>query len=497
MKTYLIASWLLLTTVLVAPVEVRSEAIWDTENDEHQYQVIRMTVTPADEPVPVFKHRLSLRPHELMHGNSVAHYMRAFAETGIQEHWKQAREQYGEEVESWYDTEVPISELPVDKMKEITDFGIWNYIAPGSKCRDTDWGVAYEDLTGIEIIALLLPEVQNMRSVGRAISLHTRLAIAEHRYDDAIELMRINYRLAADTGQQPILVSGLVGFAIQGITTNNMLDLIAAEDSPNMYWALSEMPRPLISLRDAIRLELAIGPRMFKMLDHPERQQHSYEEWNAIWQRDVGLLFTPELLSSPNPDWGAEDQMRSLLGMGFALAGYSHAKQRLVSWGHDPDEVEQMAVGQALAYYQAGVYQRIADSMERSQYVDFVNAQKMDRKQSEMLRGAGPFGASEDRELLPIGSLLLPAITAARSAEVRTDRDVQALRVIEALRMHAAENNATWPESLDAITCVPVPNNPATGEPFEYHLQDDTAVLVLPMSDGLRIQKRYELKLAE
>ena len=52
-----------------------------------------------------------------------------------------------------------------------------------------------------------------------------------------------------------------------------------------------------------------------------------------------------------------------------------------------------------------------------------------------------------------------------------------ALMVVEALRMHAWENAGRLPASLDEITVVPVPENPATGEPFPYHLDGDTASL--------------------
>ncbi len=72
-----------------------------------------------------------------------------------------------------------------------------------------------------------------------------------------------------------------------------------------------------------------------------------------------------------------------------------------------------------------------------------------------------------------------------------------ALRVIESLRMYAAEHGGGLPKKLDEITAVPVPPNPATGKPFVYRLDGPTAVLELPPSDGLYSgNRRYEIQIA-
>jgi hypothetical protein len=91
----------------------------------------------------------------------------------------------------------------------------------------------------------------------------------------------------------------------------------------------------------------------------------------------------------------------------------------------------------------------------------------------------------------------LPAISAARNAEIRVHREFAALRTIEALRRHAAEIDGELPKKLNDITCVPVPENPATGQPFVYYREGDTAVLELPKSDGLRVAYRYEITIAK
>jgi len=60
--------------------------------------------------------------------------------------------------------------------------------------------------------------------------------------------------------------------------------------------------------------------------------------------------------------------------------------------------------------------------------------------------------------------------------------------------MHAAETGQL-PKTLEDISIVPVPLNPATNKPFEYQLKGGTATLELPRSDGIVFSKRFELRL--
>ena len=63
---------------------------------------------------------------------------------------------------------------------------------------------------------------------------------------------------------------------------------------------------------------------------------------------------------------------------------------------------------------------------------------------------------------------------------MRLDRRVAALRVVEAIRLYAASHDGKLPEELIQITEVPVPEDPATGKPFEYCRDGAASVLTLP-----------------
>lgn len=482
----------LLALLATAPATTTyADAVRETGDDPGR-QIIRMTVTPADAPKPTFRYRLTILPHDTTPGNSVVHYLRAFVESNVTHAWRRLEEKLGEDLNNWNGNEISIDNLPLEQMEEaVRTLGnfVENNVAPGSRCRETDWGIAYEDLKGTEIVRFLIPEVQGMRVLSRATSLLTRYAIAERRYDDALDLLRMNYRLARDVSRQPILVSGMVGVAISSIANGNVVDLIAAPDSPNLYWALTELPTPLISLREALRLELAIGLRMFEIGPAREGRERTAAEWNALWKQKVVEFYEAVGWTHNSPPGHPSTDF---LPLAWGFTGYAHAKKRLVAWGRDPDQVEQMAVGEVLSIYSMGAYQTIADEYEKAAYFDPATSRRL-------LRSAWNFESvldSPDREIVPIASSLLPAVEAAQTATYRLQREVDALRVIEALRMHAAQNDRRWPASLEEITCVPVPKNVLTDEPFHYRLEGDTAVLLLPRSDGIHYEQRYELTLA-
>ena len=65
----------------------------------------------------------------------------------------------------------------------------------------------------------------------------------------------------------------------------------------------------------------------------------------------------------------------------------------------------------------------------------------------------------------------------------RADRQLAALTAVEALRSYAAAHDGKLPAKLSDVTETPVPENPATGAPFDYRVDGDTATLADSASD--------------
>jgi hypothetical protein len=71
---------------------------------------------------------------------------------------------------------------------------------------------------------------------------------------------------------------------------------------------------------------------------------------------------------------------------------------------------------------------------------------------------------------------LLPPVLPLRREQARLEQRIALLRVIEAIRMHAAEHHGQLPATLADIA-VPLPDDPFTGKPFGYELDGATAKL--------------------
>jgi len=473
-----------------------------TYTDDDDLTIIRITVTPAAEPVPALKYRLLARDIDLKSGNAASFYYRASMQ--LPRGMERLRKKFDEveQLGKWYGTgadATPIAELPIDSVREACRFIdglILDYLSDAVEQRQCNWQLNVEDMRGVDVIAVLLPEFQESREISRMLALRTRFAIAEQRYGDAVDTMRINYRLAQDVAKLPFLVNGLIGIAEAGIANETMIELIAQPNSPNLYWALAEFPIPLIDLRAAVRFELEFGPRIFPLIHNAETTVRAPEEWNRLLSqsiRDIATIDSNSFALSATNDLSA-----GLVATATALAGYSHAKSQLIAQGMDPAKIKAMAVGQVIAIYTERTYQRFADEYAKLWNMPYWEMRQRSDAVKDAERNARMFGSASDREVLPIVSLMMPAMLAARSAEVRLERDLTAMQVIEALRMYAASHAGGLPARLNEITEVPVPLNPATGQSFEYRLDGETAILNLPASDGISgYHRRFEISITK
>jgi hypothetical protein len=490
--------------VTALALHARADVAYEfTPDGNNRFDVIRMTVTPAAAPVPSLRYRLVSRDVDLKPGNSVPHYYRAML--NLTRDTENIRKKYKEEDINQWETAghegTSLRDLPLEKLRDVANSTLGAagmHLAVATTSRECNWDLGIEDIRGPELVSVLLPEFQSARDLARMLTLRTRLEIAEHRYNEAVETMRQQYRLAHDVAQVPLLICGLVGIAIDSLSNAALVEFIANPDSPNMYWALTELTPSLANLQAAARFEMDFGARLFPYIHNAETTEHSAEEWNRLFTQalqDFGKAGG--MVGDRGSTFILNDVGAGIAANGLALIGYPHAKERLIAAGMNRERVEKMAVGQVLAIYMERNYRNIAEEWEKIWYVPFADMPKIADALDKRLAAAHMLGTGTDREIIPLASLLLPSIQATRNAQVRLERQVAALRVIEALRLYAAEHNGELPDSLDKITSVSVPLNPATDKAFEYRLDGKTAMLTLPRSDGLDNGNcRFEIHIA-
>lgn len=133
--------------------------------------------------------------------------------------------------------------------------------------------------------------------------------------------------------------------------------------------------------------------------------------------------------------------------------------------------------------YTLALHRFIYDAWRKWFSVPYYQASSRTSKTTDELRSE-----ARRRELYPLVSLLTPLranLTNLLGAQARSTRQVARLQVIEALRMHGAATGKL-PVSFDEVTVVPVPNDPATGGPFAYQFDGETATLDVTDPTGMQ-----------
>ena len=69
------------------------------------------------------------------------------------------------------------------------------------------------------------------------------------------------------------LVNGLVALALAWQFAGTVADFVERPDAPNLYWALTAMPRPLIDLRRARDVEYRMLERVYPELGDLNRER--------------------------------------------------------------------------------------------------------------------------------------------------------------------------------------------------------------------------------
>jgi hypothetical protein len=333
-------------------------------------------------------------------------------------------------------------------------------------------------LKGMDVIQFLLPEMQDSRDLARVLRLKARVEIAERRYDDAIETLRWGYRLAHDCAEQPLLISNLVGMAISAIMTEQLVELIEAPGSPNMYWAIATLPQPLIDVRRALEFERGFPAQIFPFLKDAETVERAPQEWQRVLEESVNeiskLSNDLQMANSGTPNWLQK------AGLTLMLAKvYPQAKKELIAEGMDEQRVEAMSVAQVVAIQTARKTRETYDDVFKVTLLPYPESIKMATQVDETLKKRMSSTVFFGTQGLPIAQMLMPATLQVKRAEIRGPRQFAVLQAIEAVRMHAA-TTGKLPKMLSEITVLPVPPNPITREPFPYQLNGNEAVLEMP-----------------
>jgi hypothetical protein len=409
-------------------------------------RVVQLSLAPARPPTPALKYHLLPWVSEMRPGNAAVFYERA-----INHEWLHAvtRSDNYAQLTDWL--EQPLTRdlaaklEPFGRSLAVREFDV------AARCEYVDW-----QLTGRlrdDSFSMLLPDVQQFRILATLLAARTRVEIQQGKFDDACRSLQTGFALGRHLNEAPILINTLVGVAASNLMLNRLEELIQAPGMANLYWALTDLPDPLVDLRRGLQ-----GERLMV---------------EGLLPEITAALHDPRLPVVP-----AElirervDKVSSLVNLGaprLALAAmaafsYPQARQNLIDQGHAAAQVDALPVTQVVLMNEMLQYQRWIDALTKVYGLPYYQARPFLARLRDELQETKRL----DSQGSMLAKLLVPALDRIMLAQVRTQRRVAMLRTVEALRLHAAEHGGKLPESLEDVRAVPIPIDPMTGRTFHY-----------------------------
>lgn len=423
----------------------------------------KITLHPAAEPEPALKYRLLPDRLQQNRGNAAVHYGKVTAE----EITFFSDNALRKNIVAWHSA--PLADLRGGKVRLPSNGSIEDSIRRGALCMECDWQLPVGD---VPFYTMLLPEVQQTREFGRILAARTRIQMADGKFDEAITSLQTGYALGRHVATAETLVNCLVGNVICELMSFQTIEMVQQPDSPNLYWALTMLPAPMIDLRRALDVESMGVELTFPELKDVRTARRTEQEWREIFHQFAKQVVVWNHAGDEKPELPSEQELDEACK---ALA--RTAKGILIQGGMPADDVQKMSVHQLALVQTLRVHHQLLD--------DGIKCYSLPHPQAMAGIDAAIERANEahrdGREIIKLSSNTLAAIRSARSAITRIDRQIAVLRVLEALRLHAASNNGKLPQQLSDITEVPIPVDPVTDAPFIYLREAEKAFLEGPV----------------
>jgi hypothetical protein len=409
--------------------------------------LIRLSLRPAPAPQPALKYRLLPELREMNPGNPIQGYMKCMME--------QRKFFFDEETIRRRETllEMPLKELSGQQLKEDGQYALALADA-AARLDNPDWQSLQR--LKLEGFNLLLPEVQQIRSVARALRVRLHAEIAQARFDDAVRTIKTMLAIARHLGEHPTIIGNLVGIACASITLAEFDELLQQPGCPNLYWGLTTLPRPLVRMDVGLEGERTSLAWAFREID--EHAPMRKERIDAFIT-EMSMFFEPTNQKNDMPtirNW-LNDRVKNEKTV-------SAARERLVEYGLANDRVKHFLPEQIILLDQKRVVEIRFDDMLKNFAFPFW--------QIHMPVNDTPPKNPETY----FADTLMPQLAAVRSAQARLEQRIALFRHIEAFRVYAAAHQGKLPGKLEE-TGVFLPVDPVTGKPPRYELVGETAHL--------------------
>ncbi len=425
-------------------------------------RIVSLELHPAKPPFPVLKYRLLPDVRDQQDGNAALRYYRAIVtmqQRGIRDADEPDSvfslfEKFGDSLDTF----------PVDHARNMLNHhaSALREVARGARRKRCEWDIPFAE----DGFATLLPESQEMRILARVLAIKARVEIIDGDYAAAAETLRTGFAMSRHIAEDSVLVNSMIGVGVAKTMLVDVEHFVQANDSPNLYWALSALGSPLIDLSTSLDNE-----RLWMHAEIPHVSKLATTTLSKAQAQELkaGLSRMMEWLGDAGTDGTLAEEMKLTA---YSMLAYPKAKVALIGRGYDAETVEAMPVAQAVMLDALEHHTSFLDEAVTIARLPFYKALPLAERQERRMHDL----ATTRSSTLPLYSFA-PSVKSMIVIGARLDRGISQLIVVEAIRNFMAEHDGRLPSSLSDITALSVPDDPITGEPFQYRLEGTTAIL--------------------
>ncbi len=349
---------------------------------------------------------------------------------------------------------MPLDELPAPDVRELGRFAL-EEADRAARLDNPDWQILLKLKS--DGFGTLLPDLQALRTVARAMQARFRTEVAGGRIDDAVRTAKSLFAMARHMGEHPTLIGDLVGIANANMAISPLEEMVQRPECPNLYWALSNLPDPLISIKKGMDGERLIMWSVFRDLSPTApmsaEQIKGFVDPMDRLLNDSGQNKAPRAIQAYIAAQTKDDRK------------VAAARRRLVESGLLEPNVKAFPAEQVILLDEARECQARFDEIVKN---IFFPAWQFECSCEKFI------AAKREQAFFADNLLPMPSLLTARRAQGRLEQRIALLRHVEALRMHAAEHGGAFPAKLSDIS-VPLPVDPFSGKPFLYEANGKTA----------------------
>jgi hypothetical protein len=386
--------------------------------------VIRLTVQPMAAPRPALKYLLLPELKEMSPGNPISAYLQCLVD---------------QDFTTDNETLTKTALRQADR---------------AARLDKPDWQVLLKAKS--DGFNLLLPDVQKMRTLAAALQERFRSEAKQGRFDDAIATCKTMFALSRHLGEHPTLIGDRVAVALALITIGPLEEMLEQPGCPNLYWALTNLPNPLVSFEKGMEGErLIVGT---ELKDLSASAPMTPAELKKVMDYIDKLIGSDDKSNQGRTRLYVETRVKDPIQV-------VNARERLVEFGIPEKTLLTFPPEQVILLDGKREFEVERDEVLKLmnlpswQFLEVYKKAKTNKPKTESVFG-----------------IFQSAYEKIRLAQARLEQKIAILRHVEAVRMYAADHKGAVPAKLDDCP-VPLPVDPMTGKPFRYAVEAGVAHL--------------------